>query len=167
MKQLLRKGTIIISLLLLLGTTLLWIRSFWCDDYASVPMSLRGDTVQVTAESVRGTLEFRITRMPGMLLAGTASLVTDVPGGNPAYPAALWSFSAERAGDGLAGPGTGRIGIYFPLWMVMIVSCAVPVLMLLRRPKRPPNTCAHCGYDLRATPDRCPECGTVVAPRGI
>lgn len=54
-----------------------------------------------------------------------------------------------------------------PGWM-MLLSLVMPSIWLRhylqqRRLARNQKACLNCGYDLRATPDRCPECGRVPA----
>ena len=41
---------------------------------------------------------------------------------------------------------------------------AVLALRWARRPRPRAGCCRVCGYDLRASPERCPECGTAVTP---
>jgi hypothetical protein len=59
--------------------------------------------------------------------------------------------------------------IEIPLWMILLVSGCLPAFQLIgtinkrRAQRRRTDLCRTCGYDLRATPDRCPECGTVAA----
>lgn len=54
--------------------------------------------------------------------------------------------------------------VIFPLWFVMLLSGVCPAWWIYtwrrRRVRHAAGLCRKCGYDLRATPTRCPECGT-------
>ena len=52
--------------------------------------------------------------------------------------------------------------VVVPYWALVAVTLTVPAACLgsARRRRRPEGHCRNCGYDLRATPSCCPECGT-------
>ena len=49
--------------------------------------------------------------------------------------------------------------ITVPFWMLVLLFGIYPAIRLIRHRRRRFGLCPTCGYDLRATPQRCPECG--------
>jgi hypothetical protein len=57
--------------------------------------------------------------------------------------------------------------VHLPCWFLFLVTAFLPARWLviytarhLPRRRKGQGLCPRCGYDLRATPERCPECGT-------
>jgi hypothetical protein len=75
---------------------------------------------------------------------------------------------ASLFGSFFRSDGHGQYGrrsnvLFFPFWPAMVLFSIAPAITFVRRrrsaARRSRNHCVKCGYDLRATPDRCPECG--------
>jgi hypothetical protein len=56
---------------------------------------------------------------------------------------------------------------YFAIISILggfVAACTLLELRYRRNKPQAEGNCANCGYDLRATADRCPECGAVPSP---
>jgi hypothetical protein len=165
-----------LSLVLCVATVGLWVRSRWIDDRWRLP----GPVGSYSAvRSCEGKLEIawrlRRTRMP---MSGWAT---------PQHDSFWWveDTAVPEGSDHLHAAGSDDIQV-FPLsrtiWFgpvlflrhftAVVVFSFLPLawcVMRLQRFGRKGRRlagqvrCPRCGYDLRATPDRCPECGTSAA----
>jgi hypothetical protein len=56
--------------------------------------------------------------------------------------------------------------VFVPHWAIVLLASVLPIAWLARRrfSAAPSGYCTNCGYDLRATPTRCPECGAIPRP---
>ena len=113
----------------------------------------------------------------GPIVFRTASGMKPPPPGNYPYVVqtlAQWDradVSYHRwdmtAGFGPQAPVLGRFAEVRvkPAWplsiSLVLVSVWVAGLVRRRHAPRDGRRCHQCGYDLRATPQRCPECGSV------
>jgi len=94
-------------------------------------------------------------------------------------PVDVLGFAATRTPRDASLPVEGvpiywvpRLYVHVPLWLLFF-STGLPACTGIRRMlmsrrwyrRRSSNLCASCGYDVRATPDCCPECGTKVDGR--
>jgi hypothetical protein len=177
-------GCAAVSLLLLIATSLMWVRSYWYfDEYRSVNpgngqlidlLSVYGGVQVGKAENVHNT-------------NGELGWTWDTSSSTPLDPN-HWATVPSSQWQALTGPSPDRVirGFGFrliwgdlaksmPFWtlripygFLLIVSAGFPALFAARwlRSKRASRRrregrCASCGYDLRATAERCPECGSV------
>ena len=149
-----------VSLLLCMATMLLWVRSYYRGEGLSLPFARNLDVA-----SANGDLEI-CWYHPDPFFA----IITHI---RPCswHKFLIGFFESEWLDASYAarlGYPVGTIASWvFGLhdWFLVILftlPVAWHVIHNAIHERRPASgLCSECGYDLRATPDRCPECGTI------
>jgi hypothetical protein len=83
----------------------------------------------------------------------------------------LFGFHWQRSGSiYLGAPAEESYVLITPFWPFAGLFALLPAIfcgrMMRARRAIIMGRCPHCGYDLRATPNQCPECGTIPPSRG-
>jgi hypothetical protein len=170
-----------LSLLLCAVTVASWVGSYY----------VRWERVELTRCDVEDVLDregppsLAAETYRGVLFEGGRIILYRTSGNVSLGPRPRWEFNERVVGRNLSEPrhwwwaagspsifGTPHayreVGVRTVLVVVafaMLPACWA-IVALGRRRRLRPGLCASCGYDLRASPDGCPECGMVPAVMG-
>jgi hypothetical protein len=142
----------------------LWGRSYFRSDFCTAP---NGGYYRLSSN--RGEIQISYWAGAPPILKFVYFEIGQPPHKNQQH---LLSFSAHRyewsmlRDDALDdSPPPIVTDIIFPHWSASALLAILPAIWWRRRNQHQPGTCRSCGYDLRATPNRCPECGRVPTAR--
>jgi hypothetical protein len=154
-----------VSLLLCVGAGAVWGWSFWRDVYGgSAGMGVLTTTRRgvVTVMRVQGNSDTAMVSVgePPVFVREVNRWMRDGPARRSVCGVGWGTLIVSTRGMMLHITACSA-----PLWYALPPLTILPLWDLLRRARRPsalPGVCAACGYDCRATPARCPECGAAV-----
>ena len=143
----------------------LWVRSAW----GPAPAVTWGDAhgaVGRTLSVSRGAIDLRSewSRRPMVLNVTTRAMqVTLTSDQAPGFARSRTMWIPQTIAGGFLPGNFGtmqetRVSLAWPLLLSVMTSIGL-VARAVRLRRRVPGLCRCCGYDLRATPGRCPECG--------
>jgi hypothetical protein len=157
-----------LSLVLCVATAALWARSYVIhDDIQWTRSNGAGFSRTWGVYSERGrVLAVRANRWLGNVRYNRFGFIIEFDRSGPVQSYVIDANGKVAAGGIKQQVGDNRLSLVgFPLWFPTIVFALVPAGRLIpvirKRVKTRTGHCPNCDYDLRATPDRCPECGAV------
>jgi hypothetical protein len=174
-----------LSLILCVLFTAVWVRTVSVREYAAIKMGRTSFAVTTWPHA----LLVQWTRPAYLITVWRVRTQEDLDSDWTPGPWFVWTPQVERAWaedprrhhfwlgfywrtpetwpDNAGRPVAVRtIGI--PMYALVALFGATPAMrafpgfrrVILNRRRPRPGVCARCGYDLRATPQRCPECGS-------
>jgi hypothetical protein len=157
-----------LSLLLCVTAAVLWVRSYWVEDSCFRVKDFPPDIQRFSLIcTVNGKLLVAFSRVKGYPPGTTDWLwAHEVPSRFRHGLTALNRAGFEWHAESLQGGSGSASRIVFPLWAVVLLAGVMPFSWfhfsrrMAHRIRQ--GHCLTCGYDLRASKDCCPECGTPI-----
>jgi hypothetical protein len=172
-----------LSGVLFVAVCVMWVRSYWrCDNIAQVTNAAEPDGRRhydargISSEA--GRIVLYAGHAAGASYVGPRTTIASRAADPPAYRHIGWQQADARLNAGAlrwyrsSSRHSGGLDtsehLQVSYWFLAVTTALVPIGAWRTRPRRAGlGSCPACGYDLRATPDRCPECGTAVGGAGV